>query len=88
MTDDCEGHMNIDLQRTDYGPACTEGKMQPGAMLLYTLELPWVPEDGYPGGHPDTSCVSIRHLCAGAPRHGKAPPKTFALVNRTPRRYS
>jgi Family of unknown function (DUF5675) len=73
--------MNITLQRTARNSECTEGKMQLERVLLYTLELPWIADPGFPGGEPDKSCVppgvyvlemhnSVKH------------PKTFALVNR------
>lgn len=73
--------MDLELQRTSYGAACTEGKMQLGAILLYSMELPWTPEEGFPGGHPDTSCVPSGMYALklhDTPKH----PKTFALVNR------
>lgn len=73
--------MNLTIQRTSHGAACTEGKMQLDRLLLYTMELPWVALEGFPGGAPDKSCVpaGVYALeCHDTAKH----PRTFALVNR------
>ena len=50
--------MNITLQRTSMSETCTEGNIVlPDGTTVHSLELPWVPEQGFPGGEPDKSCV-------------------------------
>jgi hypothetical protein len=74
--------MNLTLQRTAQSDACTEGMILLPSTVLYSLELPWVPQDGYPGGWPDRSCVPAGFYelaLHDTPKH----PKTFALVNRS-----
>jgi hypothetical protein len=73
--------MNLTLQRTSQTSGGTIGMMMLPDSELYTLELPWVPEAGFPGGAPDKSCVpaGIYQLALhDTARH----PKSFALVNR------
>jgi len=74
--------MDLELQRISSGPDCTQGVIVlPDSTVLYTLELPWVPEDGFPGGAPDRSCVPAGKYDLAlhdTPKH----PKSFALVNR------
>lgn len=73
--------MDITLQRTSYGAACTEGKLILDGQTLYSLELPWIPDAGFPGGEPDKSCVppGVYQLeLHNTAKH----PKAFALVNR------
>lgn len=70
--------MNITLQRTAMSEICTEGFI--AQTRLYSLELPWVPEAGYPGGHPDRSCVPAgvyQLVLHDTVKH----PQSFALVN-------
>lgn len=73
--------MNLTLQRTQRTSACTQGVLRlPNGLNLQTLELPWVPEDGFPGGHPDVSCVpaGVYQLrLHNSPMH----PLSFALSN-------
>jgi hypothetical protein len=72
--------MDLTLQRTSQTPEATLGMMLLPDSELYTLELPWIPEAGYPGGMPDKSCVpaGIYKLAL----HDTAThPKSFALVN-------
>jgi hypothetical protein len=72
--------MNITLQRTLKTSQCTEGKLSLDSTVLYSMELPWVPEEGFPGGRPDKSCVPAGEYqleLHDTPKH----PKTFALVN-------
>ena len=74
--------MNVTLQRTFQSDECTQGMVLLDTCVLYSLELPWVPEAGFPGGHPDRSCVpaGMYELALhDTARH----PKTFALVNRS-----
>jgi hypothetical protein len=71
--------MNLTLQRL-VSVGCTSGRLSGDAVLLHTLELPWVPEDGFPGGLPDKSCVpaGVYDLVLhDTPKH----PRSFALVN-------
>jgi hypothetical protein len=73
--------MNITLQRTAQNSECTQGTLVLPDSILYTLELPWLEEPGFPGGAPDRSCVpdGLYQLAL----HDTAKhPKTFALVNR------
>jgi Family of unknown function (DUF5675) len=74
--------MNIQILRQTRNGVCTLGTMNiaPGVEPLRTLELPWVPDPGCPGGAPDVSCVPpglyqlVQHDTV---KH----PKSFALVN-------
>lgn len=73
--------MNLILQRTSHATDCTQGTLQlPAGSVLHTLELPWIPNPGAPGGEPNVSCVP-----AGTyqlERHNTLKhPKSFALVN-------
>lgn len=73
--------MNIVLHRTAQSSECTEGVISLPNAVLHSLELPWVPEAGYPGGWPDRSCVPAGIYALAlhdTPKH----PKSFALVNR------
>lgn len=74
--------MNITLQRTLQSSECTEGMIVLDSAVIYSLELPWVPEDGFPGGFPDRSCVPAG-LYDLALHDTAKHPKTFALVNRS-----
>lgn len=72
--------MDLTLQRTSQTSDCTLGMIVLPGSEIYTLELPWLPEAGYPGGAPDQSCVppGIYQLALhDTVRH----PKSFALVN-------
>jgi len=75
--------MDLELQRISSGPDCTQGVIVlPDSTVLYTLELPWVPEAGYPAGKPDCSCVpagTYMLMLHDTPKH----PRSFALVNST-----
>ena len=71
--------MNLTLQRL-VSVGCTSGRLFGNGILLHTLELAWVPEDGFPGGMPDRSCVpaGVYELALhDTPKH----PRSFALVN-------
>jgi Family of unknown function (DUF5675) len=72
--------MNLTLQRISQSTECTLGVITLEDTRLYTLELPWVPEVGFPGGEPDRSCVPAG-LYELALHDTAAHPKTFALVN-------
>lgn len=71
-------HLQIirDTARTD----AMLGTLTINDRTLYTLELPWIPIDVAPCGHPDTSCIPagdyqlVRHDTL---KH----PHTFAFVN-------
>src|SRR5580693_3187092 len=72
--------LQITLQRTLENEVCTQGILTADSLTLYTLELPWAPEEGYPGGMPDKSCVPAgvyELVLHDTPAH----PKAFALVN-------
>jgi hypothetical protein len=69
------------LNRTRQTSECTVGVLiLPGGRYLHTLELPWVPDPGYPGGKPDVSCVP-RGLYQLVLHDTVKHPKSFALVN-------
>jgi hypothetical protein len=73
--------MNITLQRTSMSDTCTEGNIVlPDGTTVHSLELPWVPEQGFPGGEPDKSCVPSG-LYTLALHDTLKHPFTFALVN-------
>lgn len=74
--------MNITLQRTLHSAQCTEGVIELDSAVLYSLELPWVPDDGFPGGMPGRSCVPAGFYDLAMHDTSKHP-KTFALVNRS-----
>ena len=73
--------MNLTLQRTSHSAQCTEGTISLPNAVLYSLELPWISEEGFPGGWPDRSCVPAGEY-ALALHNTQKHPKTFALVNR------
>jgi hypothetical protein len=72
--------VDLKLTRLFTGPDCSEGSIWLPDHVLYTLELPWIAEEGFPGGWPDRSCVPagkydlVLHDTAKHPR-------TFALSN-------
>jgi hypothetical protein len=73
--------MELTLQRTSQTADCTIGMLTLPQTDLCTLELPWVPEAGFPSGAPDRSCVPAgiyQLVLHDTPKH----PKSFALVNR------
>ena len=70
------------LTRTSLGyEDCTRGQLRlPDGQVLYTLELPWVPDPQNPGGAHSSSCVPIGTydlVLHDTVKH----PRSFALVN-------
>ena len=49
--------MIIDLKRFAYLEECTRGVLQIGTSTFETVERPWVPLFGGPGGKPFESCI-------------------------------
>jgi uncharacterized protein DUF5675 len=71
--------MQLSLVR-DYSKECTLGILTVADLTLQTLELPWIPEAGAPGGEPDKSCVPAGTYALET--HDTADhPHTWALVN-------
>lgn len=72
--------MDPKLIRDYAGRDCTLGRLIIGALILQTLERPWIAYPPHLCGHPDTSCVPAAvyqlalHDTPKFPRH-------FALVN-------
>jgi len=72
--------MNLTLVRDYAGKVCTLGKLTVGALVLETLERPWIAYPPYLCGHPDTSCVPAGVYSLALHDTPKFP-KHFALVN-------
>jgi hypothetical protein len=72
--------VNSALQRLSENAVCTQGILQIPGLTLKTLELPWVPENGFPGGTPDKSCVPAG-LYQLVLHDTEMHPRSFALVN-------
>lgn len=75
-------HLLLQREKNEGSEACTPGKLLlPNGVQPFTLELPWVFDLAYPGGHPDISCVPAGLydlVLHDTLKH----PKSFALVNR------
>lgn len=72
--------MNIELRRYAYLPKCTLGRIRLGALSLFTLEEPFIPNAQGPGGAPMFSCVPDGDYVL-EPHSSTKHPNTFALVN-------
>lgn len=72
--------MHLEIIRDTERADATLGTLTIGSLVLQTLELPWLPIEGAPCGHPDQSCVPAGDY--GLDLHDSVlHPRTFELVN-------
>jgi hypothetical protein len=75
--------MNLLLTRDDAIPTPPDhlyGTLDCGLFVLQTMELPWIPEEGWPCGEPTRSCVPVGTYLLEL-HDTVTHPKTWALVN-------
>lgn len=72
--------MHLELVRHAYLSSCTLGSMRVGALLVATLERPWIPNRAGPGGCLTISCVpdGTYELFA---HHSDKFPNVYAIQN-------
>jgi hypothetical protein len=70
----------LSLVRDAFGEQDTFGVLVVADLTLNTIERPWIPADGHPGGENGISCVPVGTY-ALALHDSEAHPQTWALVN-------
>lgn len=72
--------MRLILPRYAYLPTCTLGRLYAGDHALATIERPWIPNPGHPGGTLSVSCVPDGTYRL-VPHSSAKFPNCWALVN-------